>query len=174
MKYTLIGALLLAVSAPAFAGLCTSNTTWGSLGPPGFQLFGNSFDAAGTYTDCYQFNLDASANSFGGTLELDPFLNTLNIDLTSVSLSGGGLANTLLDVTPDTFSFEGLLAGTYQLAVSAVVSGNFGLFRSPVGYVGVIATMDAPSQVPEPGTLTLVGAGLIGLTLIRRRKNQQH
>ena len=55
-------------------GANTSNTTWGSLGPPGFQLFGNSFDAAGTYTDCYQFNLDASAKDKDAKGDVDIFL----------------------------------------------------------------------------------------------------
>jgi hypothetical protein len=173
VKNTLIGALLLAVSAPAFAGLCTSSSNLGSLGPPGFETFGNYFTSAGAYTDCYQFTLNAPADSFGGTTTVDTF-SYLGIDVTSVALSGAGLS--FVDATPDTFSFGSLVAGVYELAVSVMVSNEGFGFPIPVGYFGAISTTfdrDAATQVPEPGTLTLVGAGLIGLTLIRRRK-QQH
>lgn len=35
---------------------------------------------------------------------------------------------------------------------------------------GLYAAVNEPSPVPEPGTYLLIGAGLIGVALVRRRK----
>ena len=68
------------------AGSCTSTKDLVGLGPPGIALFGNSFSAADSYVDCFNFSLSGAATSLGGVLQVDPWLNKLNIDVTSISL----------------------------------------------------------------------------------------
>ena len=78
------------------------------------------------------------------------------------------------------FSFSGLTAGLYSLvADSVVVRGSFGL-PLQVGYTGQLASISAasppkdpelpPVSVPEPGSLALLLAGLVGIITVRRQR----
>jgi hypothetical protein len=177
---TLIAGLMLyGFSSYAMAISCTSTTSWGNLGPPDSQNFGQSFSSVGTYQDCYTFSLTGSADSFGGTVEIDKWLNRLDIDLTGVSLFNGGVAGgstvgSLLsfDSNPGLFAFNSLTVGTYSLVVASSVTREFGLFNIPVSYTGSITTVKSstqPVKVPEPGLLALFALGLIGFALRRGR-----
>jgi hypothetical protein len=157
---------LSVASTGAFASTCAN---WGSLGPPGLETFGNSFSAVGNYTDCYTFGLSAPSNSFGLNLSLDTPLNSLNIGVTTEILNASG-AVIATDSTPGFFSFSNLAAGTYTLAIlSDVTGGGLALVNTPVGYAGFITTLAAPA--PEPGIVTLMLAGFLGLGMAvwRRR-----
>jgi len=176
---TLIAGLMLyGFSSHAMAISCTSTTSWGSLGPPDVQVLGNSFTSVGNYTDCYTFSLSANADSFGGTLEIDPLFNKLAIDLTGVSLFNGGVVGgstvgSLLsfDSDPLLFAFNALSLGTYSLVIDTSVTRDVGLFSTAVTYAGLITTVAGPKgsvSVPEPGLLALFALGLIGFALRRR------
>jgi len=166
---TFAAAAVLAIAGPAFAD-CTSNSTL-SLGTPGIALFGNSFSEAGNYTDCYTFDLGKASDTGGFSLTLDPILNKLNIDLLSVSLSGGSLGAALVDTTPGTFSFSSLAAGTYTLAVNALVTNSRGLWGGDVSYGGtIVSTAASVSPIPEPQTYALMLAGLGAIAWISRRR----
>lgn len=168
---SLAAGLALAVAAGSSAA-ATFNL--GALGPPGAALFGNTFGSAQTFSDTFNFTLSSAADSFGITWESDLF-SRRDVELNSVSLSGGSLLGTETDTTPDFFSFSNLLAGNYQLVVNGEVSGRSGgLFSS--GYRGVLVTTgSAPvaAPVPEPETLAMLalGLGAVGFASRRRKKN---
>lgn len=174
MNWTTIAAtigLTLAWNSASAAPVCSSTTDWVTLGPPGLETFGNSFSAAGTYQDCYTFSLGATADSFGGMVEVDPIFNRLDIDLTAVSLFlGDSLIG--LDASPFSFNFANLAGGgIYTLVVASSVTRDPGLWNMRVGYVGAIATVAASGgSVPEPGNPALLGLGLVALALRRRRR----
>ena len=167
-------ALALAVSAPAMAA-CTSTFEMGVLGTPSIQALGNSFKSTQHFNDCYNFTLDSSANADGIVLGLDASLRR-DIDLGSITLSGGSLSGSLIDPTAaGFFSFNDLLAGVYQLAISGDVTGrNGGLFGGGlVGYGGLlVATASSVvAPVPEPKTYALLALGLLAMGWVVRRRN---
>ena len=170
---SIVSALALAAAAsPAFAG-CDNTSSLGNLGASGIAFFGNSFGSAGSYTDCFTFDLLGSADSFGGVLESWTPLNKLGIDVTSISLWGGTLGSTLTDSSMDDgFAFAGLGKGHYTFSVSSIVDTDWGLYTSKVGYAGAIVTVSA---VPEPETyaLMLLGLGAIGMFAWRRQQGQK-
>jgi len=182
MKIKVLGALCaLALAGPAMAATCSSAKDWGNLGPPGLEVFGHAFSSTGSYLDCYTFSLSSSATSFGGVIEIDPSLlgfdlNYLAIDVSAVSLFNGSVAGGqtgslfAFDGSPSDFTFGGLTAGTYTLAIASNITSEWGVLPGPVGYIGSIATAVA-SPAPEPEALAMMFAGLAGVgAAVRRRK----
>lgn len=176
-----MAALGLVLAGPSMAVTCTSTTNWYSLGPPGLEVFGQSFGSVGSYTDCYSFSLSSAADSFGGTWSIDPWLNQLDLTVGSVTLFSGGLANNqttggfiTADSTPGSFSFTSLSAGTYTLAVASKVTSDWGFTNDRVGYIGVIATTGASvaSAAPEPESYAMMLAGLAGVGFAVRRRRR--
>jgi hypothetical protein len=162
-------ACAVALAGPAIAGPCTSTKTWGDLGPPAFQPFGNSV-GIGSFNDCYTFNLSASATAFGGVYAFDLPGNTLDINISAVSLFAG--ANLLSsDSSPGYFKFGDLGAGSYRLVVTGNVSSVPGFVQTKVGYIGTVTTVAAPVPEPEAYALMLAGFFGVGVGVLRRKKS---
>ena len=163
---------------------CTATSTLGNLGPPAIETFGNAFTESGTYKDCYTFTLGGTADLAGFSLQSDP-LSFLNIETTLSLFEGDALLASASDQIGSSFavgafSFSGLTAGLYSLvADSVVVRGGFGL-PLQVGYAGQLSSITAasphtdpetpPTSVPEPGSLALLLAGLVGIITARRQR----
>lgn len=165
MKYKLIIAVVMAAfSAPSLA----LNISLGNLSTPGGFLIGNSFDGPGTFVDTYGFSISNPANASTLVLEIDPLLNRLNLEISSVALSGvGSFAGSGL------LNFGALAAGSYVLSITSIVSQTRGLTNLGVGYGGLLALTSARgvrSQVPEPSTLAIYLLGLLTVAFAVRRK----
>lgn len=168
--------LLVAALALATAGTAMAKTeNLGDMGPPGVALFGNWFTSGQSFTDTYTFSIDSGANGIGGVFDFDLSWG-MHIDLTSVSLTGGSLSSALVDSSPLSFSFGSLAAGTYNLVVKGVASGNSLGWFDPlgVGYKGTLVT--TPTQVsapvPEPETIAMMALGLGVMGFVARRRKQ--
>jgi hypothetical protein len=142
----LLALLVLAASTPAMSANCTQTFSLGTIGVPSVTGIGDSFGTPGSFVDCYNFTLGASGNVTDLVFTLDPLLNKLDIDLTSIVLSTG------------------------SLVVSGAVARAAGLWNLPVGYAGVLIATGPGSSVPEPGTLALFGIGLLGVAFATRRR----
>ncbi|MDQ2639206.1 MAG: FxDxF family PEP-CTERM protein [Pseudomonadota bacterium] len=164
----LLAAALLVVSAPSMAVPIQANFNLGSLGVPGVAAIGNAFTAPGEYQDNYSFSISESASASGLVLELDPWWNRLNLDVTAISLSGIG--SFFGPAGLGVYNFGTLSAGTYTLSIFSNVTSTRGLFTDSVGYAGLLGLKDSATQVPEPATLALFGLGLLGVAFAARRR----
>lgn len=171
LKLITLALALSAGSSSAMATTCTSTFTLGSLNYGDSRSLYNSFSSEQSFTDCYQFSIpNDESRALGFTVEWDFFgYKALDIDLASVSLSGGGLTTAVVDPTPGTFSFTDLQSGTYELALSGIVSRSaWGFLDGSVEYIGRLGITPA---VPEPETLAMFALGFGVITWRARRRS---
>lgn len=161
-----VAALAVAISGAASAmttDLGVLNATDSSFSREFWRIF-NAGSALGNFTDYYTFELAESSTATGGTLVFD--WGGVDLSISSVGLAGGTLASAQVDTTPDTFSFSGLGAGNYTLAVNGNLKqiGIAGIAQ----YSGTIHAVAA--AVPEPEHAAMMFAGLLGLGMFGARR----
>ncbi len=138
----------------------------------------------------YGLHLNSLVSGGTGTLTVmitDTNLTKLDAPfMTSLGGTTGGNASfaTYLSASNTEFSLDTLLssAGPYSGAFSGTNSGNFSGLINPysmtlVGHITHGQAWDSSGfsyniKVPEPMTLALFGAGLLGMGLVGRRKRQ--
>jgi len=162
---TRLAAVAFAVAAMA-SQVQAKTEDLGALTPSG-TTFGNTFFSnAASFTDYYTFSLAAPSQVSGTTVETSFILFfTKDVDLKSLTLTSGGSSNVIAkDTSANSFTFSGLSAGSYTMAVNGSVSGMLASYGS---YSGTIKAVS--SAAPEPADLALTLVGLVGVGYMVRR-----
>jgi len=138
------------------------------LGPVQYHLQPFFTDTSGLYDISSVQSYDGYLHLYAGSFDpLDQLAGLIAGDDDGV----GGIGTSDIDAI-------GLIALTqYFLVTSGFAAGDYGTFTNTIELLDGDATISAgrvgqqqPSQVPEPGTLALLGLGLAGMGFARRSK----
>ena len=155
-------------SPGAWSGLSNQSSCGGVAGDIAFDISAQ-FGVSGTLGGTWSFRIGPDFGR-GGALFIDGvgvsfidddlwwsgnFANSGELLVATVSLSTG-------NHTIEAYGFEGCCDGLQEAQFLAPGSTVWTVFSNNDG-------LDRISQVPEPGTLLLAGAALVGLTTRRRR-----
>ncbi len=159
---TLSGSVLIAVNAPGSLGLITGNNL-GSLSFSTGSLTSGSLQMGGTFAGGGSFDIYGNGTSGvpNGTLFSGTFSGP--VTWTLVTLANG----------THNYTLTGSLSGTWYngssvdgATVQLTINTGKGFFNGST----TISSGDTNIVVPEPGSLTLMGTGLLGLAGLLRRK----
>ncbi|MDI1348745.1 FxDxF family PEP-CTERM protein [Aquabacterium sp.] len=170
-----------AVLALACSGVFAIEANLGTLSTAD-TTFGNTFYASTAgFTDYYTFSI-GDGGTVSGTTTDGSLLNALlsfdkDVILTSLVLgntSFGTYYGVDLSIpyngTTNTFSFSGLNAGSYKLAVTGLVTLGDNRSASYAGTIRTTASVASPAPEPADLALTVMGLAGVGLLLGRSRK----
>lgn len=168
------------LAASAFAQV-TTTTNLGELSSTPTS-FGNTFNQSVDFSDIYTFTIAGNGSVNGYTSDTNTFrafIDFRDVDITSLILYKGTSVNqvSVLDYdlyvpSYNTFTFDGLTAGTYSLAVNGSVSLGAGS-GDLAKYSGQISTTAVASPAPEASDVAMTMMGLAGVGLLLRRRKQQ-
>ncbi len=146
-----------------------------SFGTSAFGLNGSGFEGDMTSGDVYAFLGAISGPShFTGASNSNSFVNWSAADSALFGLTATKFGIYVYALNTNSFSGNDAI----NVNLSGVPVGTFAvgygetdklLFDTPFTEAGD-ATGRTPPRVPEPGALLVFGAGLLGLTLLRRRR----
>ena len=141
-----------------------SQATVGQTNTIDFTYTISGFDAVTALTTSSSSN--AGSGDMGGATDFGGIVSQAPGGATGCTNGGSPLLTDCSEITPVTTSFTVTGSSSWQTAGPSLTSGGSDGFN-----VTEIYTYSAPSTVPEPASLMMIGGGLVGLAmLVRKRK----
>ncbi len=118
-------------------------------------------------------NVPATVSGFGAIFTDVDLPNTTKLDF--LDSSGASLLSLFAPTNPQGLSFIGATFSTERIAQIRITSGNtaIGPNDDPINGIDIVVLDDflygEPQPVPEPSTMLLLGSGIIGLGLWKRK-----
>lgn len=131
--------------------------TWTFAGGGFFTLTGTLVDGGGGTV--------ASGTLLSGTFQGDPAALVAG---TSTSLTALGFG--VDEKNPDLLAFYGLQPQQFTFSSTEIASDVTQFDSTTRSFTANVTEADLVNEVPEPGTLGLLGGGLLALGLLRRRR----
>lgn len=166
--------LVTCLLALAAAGAQAKSVDLGVIDANGTE-FGNAFYTNTSFTDYYSFSIADPGAVSGSIVDTSYVLFfTKDVVLKSLTLIDKISQKSLaIDYTANAFSFSGLTAGAYTLAVSGTANGSLAYVGSYNGNIKAVAAAVA-APAPEVSDVVMTAMGLAGVAwMVRRRRAAQ-
>jgi PEP-CTERM motif len=134
------------------------------------DFFGENFTSTGLAT-VFQLSLDTFTNNALDVTQTEVFNVSVNGSVVgSVSVPGAGVGAGTPQTLTQAFSFGAISGPNYDVRFT-VTSPTIGVGLGSIGFIhdGTSSSVTL-TEAPEPGTMLLLGGGLLGLVIRRMRK----
>jgi PEP-CTERM motif-containing protein len=171
MKHLIIAIMMAAIAIVA-TNARANNVTPPTvvISGPGSEFFGATHTDPSPFTDTFNFSIAGSVTADASLVTI-AFFPGSDINFVSATLNGSSFT-----LSPPTFGLDNgfILPAAYTGPLQIVVTGNTdaGVFNTTASYSGTLNIRSVENTVPEPASLMLLGAGLAGLGIWRRKSTK--